>query len=90
MKTYTLKVSNFLSWYFDTGADQEQREQVYDLGMEVIKALKEDGSYQISVMNIFDKCDIRSMPVKYLEEKFEHEDDELGMLDHAFHVKLIN
>ena len=90
-RKYTIKVSNFLSWYFDTGADQDQKQQLYDLGSNIVKRLKEHGSYQLSVQNIFENTDFESLPVKFLEENdFDDDFIELGELGHDYHIQLIN
>jgi hypothetical protein len=92
MKVYNLKVSRFLSWYFDTSDDQTQKEMILDLGLQAKESLFKEGSFQISVANLFSgKDSVESMPLHFLEDHPKANTDlEVGDVYDEIEIKLIN
>jgi hypothetical protein len=91
MKTFTITKKNFLEWYFNTGADGDQKDMRTNLGKEAVKSLFKRGWYSISVDTIFNNdAEHECIPLMYLEEFPDDADDELADLDYEWEVKLIN
>jgi len=80
MKTYTITKQNFLHWYFNTGADDEQESLRTDLGNRVIDSLINIGQSNITIEEIFEECEKSCIPLDYLEE-FEESEDGLEVCD---------
>lgn len=91
MKIYTIKPRNFITWYYNTGADQDQSDEAIRLGNRVIEEMKDNGSSTITTQEIFDECEKSCIPVYILEEyeSLEYQDGELGNLTYKWEVKLI-
>jgi hypothetical protein len=90
MKTYTITKQNFLEWYFNTGADDEQESMRKDLGERVIESLINIGQSNIVIEEIFNECETSCIPL-YLLEEFEKDEDykEVGDLEGIFNIELI-
>ena len=77
MKKYTVTKQNFLEWYFNTGADDEQQDARTEMGRRVIDCLLSGEDFHCSVENIFNnEADLNCMPIHYLEEFL---DDDSGI-----------
>lgn len=68
MKTYTITKQNFLEWYFNTGADDDQESMRTDLGDRVIERLLSGEDFFYSVEDAFNECEKSCIPIAYLEE----------------------
>ena len=72
MKNLKIKSSDFISWYFYTGANQDQLKEAIDLGVKVIEGLVE-GKVTITPQDILNQCEALVIPL-HLVEGFEHVD----------------
>ena len=88
---YTITESNFLDWYFNTGADDEQLDVREGIAKDAVEALMTVGSYHLEVKDIWDCTDKSCIPVKYLQEgdTFKEAGLELGDLDYKWDINLI-
>jgi len=93
MKTYTITKTNFLNWWFNTGSDQEQKENRLDLGKRAVEMLLSGEDFFYSVEDAFNECEKSCIPLEYLEEFLgdaEHFGLEVGDLDYGCEVILID
>ncbi len=57
-----------MSYYFETGSDQEQRQMVNELGWDAKEQLMENGTVEITVQGLFDTCNVECIPMSLLED----------------------
>ena len=81
MATYTVTKGNFLTWYYNSGSDQEQESLRNDLGDSVIEQLLKHGKVTTTAEEIFDGCEIVCMPCYLLEEFADDYDDCVEIMD---------
>jgi hypothetical protein len=94
-KNLRIKSKYFISWMFNTGADQEQETMALDLGRMVIERLSK-GSVTITPQDILDECEPIVIPLNIVEG-FEDDDtfDEIedaikdGRISKDFEIKLV-
>jgi hypothetical protein len=55
-KNLKIKSEDFINWFFNTGADQDQEREALSLGRSVIEGLL-DGSVTITPQDILDQCE---------------------------------
>ncbi len=84
---YQITEENFLKWMFDTGPDQDQRQSILNLGLAVLKDLKEKGHHRVTALDIFESCEHSVIPLSFIEG-MDGRDGELGDLDHDYEVVL--
>jgi len=95
MKKFTITKEQFINWYFNTGADQDQERMRTDLGDSIIEQLLEKGCAEINVTDIFeDEAELSCIPIRYTEEASQYPQEcengcELGELD-EFEIKLVD
>jgi hypothetical protein len=89
MKTYKITKTNFMLWYFFTGADQDQKAELYELGRNAREGLVDDGEFIITAQSIFDSVDYGCIGLKFLEEFDDDKDGELYDLGHNYKLDLI-
>ena len=90
MKTYTITKQNFLEWFFNTGDLKSQKESRTDLGKRAIERLFSGEDFFYSVEDAFNECEISCIPLAYLEEFSNLELREVGDLQNACEVNLID
>ena len=88
--TYTITESNFLEWYFNTGAYDEQRQTRIDIGFDAVESIIKTGSFHISTTTIWEQCQKCCIYTRYLEEDVGDNITELDDLDHEWDVRLIS
>jgi hypothetical protein len=64
----TITRENFLDWYFNYGSDQENRDTIESIGLQVRRDLKQHGQSTISVESIFNSTDEGLIPYVFTEE----------------------
>ena len=63
----------FIEWYFNSGADQDQRDMRYNLGNDVVDGLLSEGAYVLNHEHVWD--DVGYIPftlIKNLDECAEY------------------
>lgn len=91
MQRFTITTTNFLNWYFNTGADQEQESILESLGKRIKDELMEHGKSKVTAKDLFDECNPEWIPLNLTEEynaKF-HTDRVLSELKDNWIIKLI-
>ena len=68
MKKLHITKENFIEWYFNTGADDEQKDARYNLGEKVINSLTEGKIFSFSVEDAFNECEMECVSLDYIEE----------------------
>lgn len=95
MKKFTITKEQFISWYFNTGADQDQERMRTELGGSVIEQLLEKGCAEVNVTDIFEsEAELSCIPISYTQEASQYPQEcenhcELGELD-GFEIQLVN
>ena len=89
MKHFKVKQSNFLDWYYNTGADQDQEQMRKDLGESIIAQLIENGAVKITAKDIWMECEKECMPIRICEGQDEDDDRELGELGEKYKITMI-
>jgi predicted nucleic-acid-binding protein len=89
MKTYYITRKNFLDWFYNTGADQEQHQMRKDLGYEVVDKLIKDNEFKVTTKDIFEGTDYYAVRLSYCQG-CEDMDGELMDLDYEWELKLID
>lgn len=92
METLHITKTNFLNWWFNTGSDQEQKENHLDLGKRAVEMLLSGEDFFYSVEDAFNECEISCIPIMYTEEyrKDGYDELEIGDLEGVFDVVLID
>jgi len=93
MKTFTIKKSRFVEWYFEDGQDSENLAIRENLVSQVIEDLAMHGKSTITVEDIFEDCNKGAIKIFYLEEFDPESDDdstELMDLDYEYKLELID
>lgn len=90
MKTLHITKQNFLEWYFNTGADDEQESMRTDLGERLVEKLLSGEDFSYSVEDAFNECEVGCIPLAYLEEFDDRELLEVGELKEEVNVILID
>lgn len=91
MKTYKITKANFLEWYFNTGADDEQESMRTSLGNSLVEELFEKGTSTTTVENIFEESAKDSIPYKFLEGFDKDNWEEVGDIEEEpFEIVLID
>ena len=94
-KMLKIKSSDFVTWFFKSGADQDQKQEALELGVSVIECLL-SGSVTITPQNIQDRCEGLVIPL-HLVEGFEGTDSTMeiedgiscGKISRYFEIELI-
>ena len=92
MVTYTITKRNFLSWYYESGLDEDDV-LIAELGELVKDMLIEKNEAYVTTEDIFNKSNHAAIRCFYLEE-FEFDtdyfDDEIGDMEkRPYEIKLI-
>ena len=90
MKTLHITKKNFLKYFFQSGSDQEQEANQIDLGQRVIERLISGEDFFYSVEDAFNECEVGCIPLAYLEEFDDDNEFEVGELDEAVDIILID
>tara|TARA_B100001287_G_scaffold168800_1_gene142004 strand:- start:284 stop:574 length:291 start_codon:yes stop_codon:yes gene_type:complete len=94
-KMLKIKSSDFVTWFFKSGADQDQKQEALELGVSVIEQLLE-GSVTITPQNILDRCEGLVIPMNIIKG-FEGTDSTMeiedgiscGKISSDFEIELI-
>jgi len=62
MKTLRIKTADFINWYYNSGADQDQEDMALNLGYRIIEGLL-DGGITIMPQEILDECNQEIIPL---------------------------
>lgn len=76
MKTIKISKKDFVNWYFFTGADQDQKQGIYELGLSVVEKLL-SGDVRITAKDILNQCETSAIPLSIVKG-CEHLDGEIG------------
>lgn len=88
---FTITKKNFLQWYFNTGADSDQKDLRTNLGEQVIQSLFDSGKSKITIKSVFNEnCEKSCIPLHYLEEFKENDGRELQDLTENWELTLID
>jgi len=95
LKKIKIKSEDFINWFFNTGADQDQEREAFSLGRSVIGQLLE-GSVTITPQNILDECEPVVIPLSIVEgfendDTFDEIDDAIadGRISEDFEIELV-
>lgn len=82
---FTITKANFIDWFFNSGADQEQAEERSNLGYEVVQSLLSGNAVTVTPDDIWDKCEPSVIPISKTEQASKWDDDflEVGEIDGA-------
>jgi hypothetical protein len=87
MKTLRIKTADFINWYYNSGADQDQEDMALNLGYRIIEGLL-DGGITIMPQEILDECNQEIIPLN-LVIGYENSDEEIGEVFDDYEVELI-
>lgn len=87
MKTLRIKTADFINWYYNSGADQDQEDMALNLGYRIIEGLL-DGGITIMPQEILDECNQEIIPLN-LVIGYENSDKEIGEVFDDYEVELI-
>ena len=94
-KNLRIKSEDFINWFFNTGADQDQEREALSLGISVIEQLLE-GSVTITPKDILDQCEPVVIPLSIVEgfeddDTFDEIDDAIadGRISEDFEIELV-
>lgn len=87
MKTLRIKTADFINWYYNSGADQDQEDMALNLGYRIIEGLL-DGGITIMPQEILDECNQEIIPLN-LVIGYENSDKEIGEVFVDYEVELI-
>ena len=86
---------DFIKWFFNSGADQDQESEALSLGYSVIEELLE-GKVTITPQDILDGCEPVVIPIRIIEgfeddDTFAEIDDAIaeGKISNNFEIELI-
>jgi hypothetical protein len=85
----TIKKSNFIHWMFNTGYDQDMKEQVTSLGYGVLETLITGKDVTVTVEELWDKCNTEIITCMYFEEYSDDNYDEIGEYEDVTEYVLI-
>jgi len=74
-----IKSNDFIDWYFNSGADQDQQEQVLSFGRNIVEQLLE-GSVTITPQDILEECEQFVIPLNIVKG-FEGTDSTMEIQD---------
>lgn len=90
-----IKSEDFINWFFNSGADQDQESEALRLGRSVIEELLE-GKVTITPQDILDGCEPVVIPIRIIEgfeddDTFAEIDDAIaeGKISNNFEIELI-
>jgi hypothetical protein len=87
MKTLKIKTADFINWYYNSGADQDQEQEALNLGYRIIEGLL-DGGITIMPQEILDECNHDIIPL-CIVVGYENSDEEIGEVFDDYEVELI-
>ena len=89
-----IKSEDFINWFFNTGADQDQERQALELGYGVIEGLLE-GKVTVTPQEILDQCESLVIPMSIIEgmedqDPYMEIDDAIseGIISEKFEIEL--
>jgi hypothetical protein len=95
MKKLKIKSEDFINWFFNTGADQDQEREALSLGISVIEGLL-GGSVTITPQEILDQCEPVVIPLSIIKgfednDTFDEIDDAIadGRISEDFEIELV-
>ena len=94
LRNFTITKKNFLDFYWNTGADQDQEKMIRDLGYDIVQnALKGELVYIMDVQELFNGCEyIRMSDCEEVTENHPYYDMEMLDVEKEFgeiNIKLI-
>tara|TARA_R110001606_G_scaffold4723_4_gene22417 strand:+ start:716 stop:1078 length:363 start_codon:yes stop_codon:yes gene_type:complete len=88
MKKFKITGKNFLSWYFNSGSDQEQEAMLRDLGSRALEELEAGNKCTVTTRNLFEETEHGAIRMYFCEGP--EEDGELMDIEGGFELELID